>query len=311
MEIISFFKLFWVLPISFLAKSRFSIFNSLYPAFFLVILCPTISLSQETKTQLSFEEEDLEGFTIYKKPCLNFPVTTGYIKEFDNDEESNLLSIKDHDLLCNTAGIALSQIRQLLALPEINYQLSLLVVSESHFFKEIEAPIWAEALSVDGVIYLPRQYLDAENIKKTIHHEVLHSVVYQIAGNRVPAWLEEGLAQIVSGQVEPKLFKTRKMNKFGSAPIRKLHNGGSYHTREEADIAYGLSVQAVSLLSQDHGFATFGAYLGKLALGHSHARAFESTFNMSEAELERTIKNEASKTGRAMPQSDSASRKNK
>jgi len=263
------------------------------------IFCSTIIAEGQSSWDF-FEEEEIEGSIIHKRPCEILSrtvsdrsggavgeITIGFIKEFADEEDDILVPVKKYEMLCNVASTALMQIRHLLSIPDINIPVNIFLVSESHFFKEMEAPLWAEALSVDGTIYLPHQYLEAENINKTIHHEILHAIVYHIAGNRVPAWLEEGLAQILSGQVDPNA-QIPKLN-GSKTSIRSLRGGSSYQDKDEADLAYSIAVYAVSTLAKEHGFSTFGTYLSKLALGYSHARAFQTAFEETEEDLELRI----------------------
>jgi tetratricopeptide (TPR) repeat protein len=61
---------------------------------------------------------------------------------------------------------------------------------------------WVAAL-YDGKIRVPAEGLDAANaaeVKRVLTHEYTHALIRSIAGGHVPAWLHEGIAQLMEGR---------------------------------------------------------------------------------------------------------------
>ncbi|MEZ0230772.1 MAG: tetratricopeptide repeat protein, partial [Planctomycetota bacterium] len=61
---------------------------------------------------------------------------------------------------------------------------------------------WVAAL-YDGKIRVPGEGIDAANaveVKRVLTHEYTHALIRSIAGGHVPAWLHEGIAQLMEGR---------------------------------------------------------------------------------------------------------------
>lgn len=81
------------------------------------------------------------------------------------------------------------------ALPVILYPTS------GAYYQGSGAPAWSAA-QYDGKIRVPLSSNDARGLDAVIAHELTHYVIHEIAGDKVPAWLDEGLAQIAEGRDE-------------------------------------------------------------------------------------------------------------
>jgi hypothetical protein len=143
---------------------------------------------------------------------------------------------------------------------------------------------WCDAVTINGRIYIPSSLMEDDKNLPILHHEIIHGYVYSLTGNRIAAWIEEGLAQIISGQARetpeapPRGFSLKSLEKHfkGSNPDLAL-------------AAYDVSVHAVRYLLHNYGFTSFGEYMKKISLGYSHQRAFVSVFKITESELEQKI----------------------
>lgn len=92
--------------------------------------------------------------------------------------------------VCGTYGF---QPRE--ALPVILYP------SSGAYYEGSGAPRWSAA-QYDGKIRVPLASGAAQGVDAVIAHEMTHYVLHEIAGDRIPAWLDEGLAQISEGRDE-------------------------------------------------------------------------------------------------------------
>lgn len=78
-------------------------------------------------------------------------------------------------------------------------QVPVIVYAGKDFKTLTDSPDWASGL-YDGKIRLPAGGLskvDAQ-VKGLLYHEYMHVVVHELAGNRVPFWLNEGLAEMAA-----------------------------------------------------------------------------------------------------------------
>ena len=112
----------------------------------------------------------------------------------------------------------------------------------------------ANAVTIDGVIYLTPSNIASHIIR----HEVMHAAVYVNAKNKVPWWIEEGLAQILSGELEEvssTVLKTNIERKYQDARLR------------------------VMKLINKCGFRSFGEYLTLISEENTERYAFNKVFN--------------------------------
>jgi len=71
-------------------------------------------------------------------------------------------------------------------------------------FRSLDGPAWSAGL-FDGKVRVPSK--DGSNypqkFKATLYHEYAHALAHQLSGGRpIPAWLNEGLAQVAADQVD-------------------------------------------------------------------------------------------------------------
>ena len=81
-----------------------------------------------------------------------------------------------------------------------NSEFTVILYSNEDFSNILDAPSWGTAI-YDGKIRIPFQYasLNIEELESIIRHELTHALLHRIAGNNVPAWLHEGIAQYKDG----------------------------------------------------------------------------------------------------------------
>ncbi len=81
-----------------------------------------------------------------------------------------------------------------------NSEFTVILYSKKDFTDILDVPSWAAAI-YDGKIRIPFQYasLNIEDLESIIRHELTHALLHRIAGNNVPTWLHEGIAQYKDG----------------------------------------------------------------------------------------------------------------
>jgi hypothetical protein len=106
----------------------------------------------------------------------------------------------------------------------------------------------------DGKIRVPvaRGRVDAQ-LRRTLAHEIAHACISML-GNW-PAWLQEGIAQKLSGETPPPRVTAEiaEMKRQGGLPkLAALGRNWSAMDTAHAEVAYGLSLEAVDLFLQEH-----------------------------------------------------------
>jgi hypothetical protein len=129
-----------------------------------------------------------------------------------------------------------------------------IVQSRDAYHKSTDAAEWNGG-QFDGRIRVPvagGQGMDAP-LLRIFAHESAHACLSMIG--RWPAWLQEGLAQKLSGDVlSPTMrAKLEKMTKDGKLPrLENLHQDWSRLDTEHAVAAYALSLEAVEMFYQSY-----------------------------------------------------------
>jgi hypothetical protein len=127
--------------------------------------------------------------------------------------------------------------------------------SKDAYRKTTAAAEWS-AGQYDGRIRVPvfdKGSLDADT-RRTLSHETTHACLSMLG--RWPAWLQEGVAQYMSGQVlsaadRDHIAQMAKDRKLPS--LTKLGGDWSGLDTSSARVAYGLALRAVEIFNQDFG----------------------------------------------------------
>ena len=133
-----------------------------------------------------------------------------------------------------------------------------IVQSRDAYRKGTEAAEWSGG-QYDGRIRVPvfdGQGLDKE-MRRTLAHEATHACLTMLG--RWPAWLQEGLAQKLSGDTLKPEIRQKLTAMAQEKKLPKLSNLGQDWSRMDADhavLAYALSLAAVEIFYQD--YANYG-----------------------------------------------------
>jgi hypothetical protein len=130
--------------------------------------------------------------------------------------------------------------------------------SRDAYRKGTEAAEWSGG-QFDGRIRVPvlnGQAMDA-NMRRTFAHEITHACLSMLG--RWPSWLQEGLAQKLSGDVVRPELRQRLTAMAQGHQLPRLANLGQDWSRMDADhasMAYGLSLEAMEMFYQE--YANYG-----------------------------------------------------
>ncbi|MCB0325137.1 MAG: hypothetical protein KDD69_16245 [Bdellovibrionales bacterium] len=170
-------------------------------------------------------------------------------------------------------------------------------LSPTEFRRQTGAPEWTSAMYFRDEITIPLTKANAwerDELHRALRHEYVHAVIAELSDYRCPAWLDEGVAQLLEGQINPLLGPAlrRWVGLNPAIPLEWLQNG--FTTLESAYVpaAYAQSLFATRKLIQQHGFQSVTNYLADLRKGVVERKAFERSFYRPKAQFERELTRE-------------------
>jgi hypothetical protein len=157
------------------------------------------------------------------------------------------------------------------------------------FVRDLKAPRWANALYHNHEIIIP---LDngSKNIVKnlnalqdTLRHEYTHALITELAGEKCPAWLDEGLAQLLESKQNNLLAPALKnwLATNSSLSIQKLSTGFIKINQQTAPVVYAQSLYATKYLLSNYGMAKILVFLQNLKNNMHEELAFKSAFGIT------------------------------
>lgn len=129
---------------------------------------------------------------------------------------------------------------------------NVILYTRRQFNDVTDAPAWSGGI-FDGNIRIPvgGANIDREALAAVLYHEYTHAVIRMVAGNRLPTWLDEGIAQY-----EERWVRQPKQDPPGP-DIRPLESlGGSFMgigDAQAAKQAYAESLSAVEFYVSRYG----------------------------------------------------------
>jgi tetratricopeptide (TPR) repeat protein len=163
------------------------------------------------------------------------------------------------------------------------------------FFDVTRAPSWIGALN-DGKLRIPLHGVDSvtPELSRIVRHELIHTFINQLSAGRCPAWLNEGIAQML----EPRTLGARiaRLGEVFKAereiPLNMLERSFGSFTAEEAVLAYDESLLAASYLTAHYGMGDLISVLRRIGQGDSTESALRSILHSSYGRLEEDIRAE-------------------
>lgn len=162
--------------------------------------------------------------------------------------------------------------------------LRLIVVPDGHVLDSLttgRAPSWGAAIAVpDARTILLRA--DAEDLPRTLRHELAHLALHEAVPVRVPLWFDEGYAAWAAGEwdrlggLELNLTVVR-----GAIPSLTELDGALRGSSSTADAAYALAVSAVTELARRNPSGTLAPLLGRLQRGEGFEPAVVATTGLT------------------------------
>lgn len=162
------------------------------------------------------------------------------------------------------------------------------------FHEHTNAPSWTSAMFLRGEISIPitsSQKVNLKELTRAIRHEYTHAVVAELSAKGCPAWLDEGLAQLLEGETNPLLGPALRewIVENDSLPLTWLQNGFLSLNDQLVPVAYAQSLFATRLLIHESGYQAMSRYFRELAQGTSGPDAFQLAFGTTQKEFDRSL----------------------
>ncbi len=167
-------------------------------------------------------------------------------------------------------------------------RVGIVLYTRIQYNQALNAPDWSGAL-YDGKIRLPTGGLgsSALSLRDTIYHEYVHAVIHRMGGERVPAWLHEGLAQMMEPGAAQYRYTGFDAARNPEIPFSVLAGGFSRFNGALASVAYRQSQSFTGYLLAEHGgFRKVKGLLAALQRGLDGPEALLQTYGLSQGTLE-------------------------
>ncbi len=169
--------------------------------------------------------------------------------------------------------------------------------TQQAFFDVTRAPSWSGAIN-DGKLRIPISGVQSvtSELARVLKHELTHSFVSQMSGNRCPTWLNEGIAQIEEGRSSAS--NGRQLAQLFAAgneiPFNVLEGSFMSFSAPVATVAYAESLAGAEYIRDAYGISEIARILQLLSQGSSSEAALRTTVHVDyrqfRDEMARTLK---------------------
>jgi hypothetical protein len=169
-------------------------------------------------------------------------------------------------------------------------KITLRFLSPEEFKKYTGAPAWTSAMYFNDEITIPlnpEKGVILKDLGRAIRHEYAHAVIAELSESKCPAWLDEGLAQLLEGKINPLLGPALRkwISSNDAMPLSWLRNGFTLLDEKIVPVAYAQSLFASRKIVKEYGYEKVSYYLALLHKGTNDKEAFESAFKITQKEF--------------------------
>ena len=160
--------------------------------------------------------------------------------------------------------------------------------TQQAFLDVTRAPSWSGAIN-DGKLRIPISGVQSvtPELARILKHEMTHSFISQMSGNRCPAWLNEGIAQVEEGKSAAS--NGRQLAQLFAAgneiPFNMLEGSFMNFSAAEANVAYAESLAAAEYIRDAYGMSEISRVLELLSQGSSTEAALRATVHCDYRQL--------------------------
>ena len=170
-----------------------------------------------------------------------------------------------------------------------DHKVTVILYTDEEFKAATDSPGWAGAI-FDGKIRIPVKGASSSTdlLRKMVVHEYTHAVIFDLAGENCPAWLNEGLAQSMEGApvdgadaVVMDYVKLRGKD----IPLRSLTVSFTNMSPESAYAAYMMSLSATDFLIDKYGMSSVRTILSGIKGGKTIEQAIQAALLISQEDF--------------------------
>ena len=160
--------------------------------------------------------------------------------------------------------------------------------TQQTFFDVTRAPSWSGAVN-DGKLRIPVSGVQSvtPELARVLKHELTHSFVSQMSGNRCPTWLNEGIAQIEEGK-SAAAYGRQLAQLFAAGnelPFNVLEGSFMSFSGPQATAAYAESLATTEYIRDAYGMSEITRVLERLSQGSSTEAALRATVHSDYRQL--------------------------
>jgi tetratricopeptide (TPR) repeat protein len=160
--------------------------------------------------------------------------------------------------------------------------------TQQAFFDVTRAPSWTGAVN-DGKLRIPVSGVNniTPTLARVLKHELTHSFIAEMSGNRCPTWLHEGIAQLEDGSSSASHGRDleRLFASGNEIPFNMLEGSFMNFSSVQASIAYAESLAAAEYIRDSYGMSELSRILGLLSQGSSTEAALRTTVHSDYRQL--------------------------
>lgn len=169
-------------------------------------------------------------------------------------------------------------------------EVNVILYSGEQFREVTDAPGWSGGI-FDGKIRIPIGGIEQETpgLRRLLYHEYTHAVI-RFLSHRVPAWLNEGLAQYFEGRDVGQHQKEALRNmvqKSGLPSLRTLEGSFLGLGGAQAGYAYLISLSAVRYIVDQFGMYRVKMLIEEFSAGADTEKAVSNALLLSYEDFER------------------------
>jgi tetratricopeptide (TPR) repeat protein len=176
---------------------------------------------------------------------------------------------------------------------EPSSSIQVILYTDQAFYDVTRAPSWTGALN-DGRLRIPLRGVDTvtPDLARVLRHELAHSFVNQLSLGRCPAWLNEGIAQMLEPRsLGPNAARIALLFRDEhEIPLNLLEAGFASFNATEAELAYDESLLAVSYIRERYGMSDLLRILQRIGQGESTESSLRQVLHDDYGQLETELR---------------------
>ena len=182
------------------------------------------------------------------------------------------------------------KINSFFKIPRLN-DLEIKLLGANDFYEQTGSTEWVNALYSNKIIYIKSTKnnffkINKNVFKKLFTHEYVHAVLDHLTNSNCPAWLDEGLAMILTEEQKNFKLENLKQIEIDQIPhLSKLTESFVSYDQHLASIAYKKSIWATSRLLEAKNYDILKSFLISLKT-RNVVKSLKRYYNVEYSEIE-------------------------